>query len=64
LHPQDEQKWLQENKQENLKKMFQMYPSDNMKAHTIDNAIGKKSVNKNDLFLLTKKEVVSQGRLF
>jgi putative SOS response-associated peptidase YedK len=64
LQAQDEQKWLHEKNETEIKKMFQIFPSDNMKAHTIDNAIGKKNINKNDLFLLTKKEVVSQGRLF
>jgi hypothetical protein len=35
-----------------------------MKAHPIDNAIGKLAANKHDMFLLDKKEVVKQGSLF
>jgi putative SOS response-associated peptidase YedK len=59
-----EQQWLQEKNASEIKNMFQQYPSDDMKAHAIDNAIGKKNANKNDLFLLAKKEIVIQTSLF
>jgi putative SOS response-associated peptidase YedK len=60
----DEKKWLEPMNEVQIKSLCKPYLSDAMKAHPIDNAIGKKQINKHDLFLLTKKEVVSQGSLF
>ncbi|MCX8470641.1 MAG: SOS response-associated peptidase [Chitinophagaceae bacterium] len=64
LPPNIEKDWLQENNSSALKDFFKPYPTDFMKAHPIDNAIGKLAANKHDMFLLDKKEVVKQGSLF
>jgi putative SOS response-associated peptidase YedK len=59
-----ERQWIEANHPSDIKQMFLPFPSDYMKAHTIDNQIGKKKCNQNDINLLQRKEIITQTSLF
>jgi putative SOS response-associated peptidase YedK len=61
---QQEKDWLGSLSDTAITTFFKPFPTEHMKAHPIDNIIGKKNISKTDLFLLTKKEIISQGSLF
>jgi putative SOS response-associated peptidase YedK len=64
LHRVDEQDWLQENDIAAMQKFFKPFPDKLMKAHEIDNKIGKQTADKKDITLLNKYNAIVQGSLF